>query len=64
MPELRDWNELEARMKPGDRLVTMDREWRQDAWGMNAERRERFDVILRMPVGGGQVMLLKRKGEP
>jgi len=64
MPELRDWNELEARMKPGDRLVTMDREWRQDAWGMNAERRERFEVILRMPVGGGQVMLLKRRGEP
>lgn len=63
MPEVHGWDELEARLKPEDRLVTMAREWKQDEWGMNAARRARFDVVLSRPVGGGEMLLLKWKGQ-
>jgi len=61
MPELRSYEELEATLKPQDRLVTMDREWNQNAWGLTPERRAQFDVVLKMKVGGGDVLLLQRR---
>jgi len=62
MPELRTYEELEARLKPGDQLVSMDREWNQDACGLTPERRARFEILLRMRVGGGNVLLLRKVG--
>jgi len=64
MPELHSWDELQTTLKPGDRLVTMKREWEQNAWGMTKERRAEFDVVLCRPVGGGEMLLLKPKGQP
>jgi 4-amino-4-deoxy-L-arabinose transferase-like glycosyltransferase len=64
MPELHSWQELETQLKPGDRLVTMAREWKQDEWGMTPQRRAQFEVVLARPVGGGEVLLLKWKGQP
>lgn len=61
MPELRSWEELEAKLRPEDRLVTMAREWNQDAWGLTPERRAGFEVLLKMPVGGGEVLLLRKR---
>jgi hypothetical protein len=53
--------ELEARLKPKDRKVTMDREWNQDDWGLNPEcRRACFGVLLSPPVGGGDLLLLRK----
>jgi len=63
MPELRSFEELEAKLGPEDRLIAMDREWNQDAWGMTPERRARFEVLLRMPVGGGEVLLLRTQSK-
>ncbi len=61
MPEVRDWDTLEKELGPEDRLVTMAREWNEDARGLTAERRARFEVLLRMPSGGGELLLLKWK---
>lgn len=63
MPELRRFDELAERLGPEDRLVSMDREWAQDAWGMDAQRRRGFEVLLRVPSGGGEILLI-RKGKP
>jgi 4-amino-4-deoxy-L-arabinose transferase-like glycosyltransferase len=60
MPELRSYGELVARLGPEDRLVTMRREWDMDAWGLDPGRRTEFQVLLAVPVGGGEAMLLKR----
>jgi hypothetical protein len=49
---------------PEQRLVAMDREWSTDAWGMDARAREQFEVLLTMPVGGGQALLLRRRPAP
>lgn len=62
MPEVRDFDELERRMGPEDRLVTMAREWNEDRHGLDPGRRARFEVLLRMPSGGGELLLLKRNG--
>jgi hypothetical protein len=61
MPEVRDFAELEKRLGPEDRLVTMAREWNEDLHGLNAARRGEFEVLLRMPSGGGELLLLKRQ---
>jgi hypothetical protein len=61
MPEIRDGDELERKLGAEDRLVTMRREWDTNAWGMNPGRRAHFEVLLRVPVGAGEAMLLKRK---
>ncbi|MDR3671090.1 MAG: glycosyltransferase family 39 protein [Holophaga sp.] len=63
MPELRSRAELE-RMAPDARLVAMDREWNTDAWGMDARARNQFEVLLRMPVGGGQALLIRKRPAP
>jgi 4-amino-4-deoxy-L-arabinose transferase-like glycosyltransferase len=64
MPELRSRAELERVLGPEQRLVAMDREWDTDAWGMDARARDQFEVLLRMPVGGGQALLLRRRPAP
>lgn len=61
MPEVRDWEALERELGPEDRLVSMAREWNEDAHGLTPERRERLEVLLRMPSGGGELLLLKWK---
>ncbi|WP_306601589.1 glycosyltransferase family 39 protein [Geothrix sp. 21YS21S-2] len=57
MPELRTARDLEA-LGPEDRLVSMRREWDMDDWGLD---RQRFEVMLRVPVGGGEALLIRRK---
>jgi len=61
MPELRQAGELVRVLGPGDLLVAMADEWRQDAWGMEPGLRNRFEVILQVPVGGDTALLLRRK---
>ncbi len=60
MPELRTLAELERTLGPEDRLVSQKREWDQDAWGMTPEARGRFEVLLRVPTGGSELLLLRR----
>ncbi|BDU72096.1 ArnT family glycosyltransferase [Mesoterricola silvestris] len=57
MPELRTARDLEG-LGPEDRLVSMRREWDMDDWGLD---RNRFEVLLRVPVGGGEALLIRRK---
>jgi 4-amino-4-deoxy-L-arabinose transferase-like glycosyltransferase len=61
MPEVHTYDELLGELGPEDRLVTMRREWDMDAWGMTPERRKEFEELLRVPVGGGEAILLKRR---
>jgi len=64
MPELHSRDELNQRLGPDQRLVAMSREWNTDAWGMDAQARKEFEVLLRMPVGGGEALLLRRRPSP
>jgi len=61
MPELRSWPELQARLGPQDRLVATAQEWRQNAWGLTPQVRDRFQVLLRVPVGADDTLLLAWK---
>ena len=61
MPEVRSRAELQRLLGPEQRLVAMDREWSADAWGMDARARDQFEVLLRMPVGGGVALLLRKR---
>lgn len=60
MPELRTAEGLE-RLDPEARLVAQRDEWEQDAWGMTPALRDRFEVLLAVPTGGGEILLLKKK---
>jgi 4-amino-4-deoxy-L-arabinose transferase-like glycosyltransferase len=60
MPELRTGKALEA-MDPEARLVAQRGEWEQNAWGMTPGLRSRFEVLLAVPTGGGEILLLKKK---
>jgi hypothetical protein len=60
MPELRTAQALED-LDPEARLVAQRGEWEQDAWGMTASRRAGFEVLLAVPTGGGEILLLRRK---
>ncbi len=60
MPELRTAEALE-RLGPEARLVAQRGEWEQDAWGMSPALRARFEVLLAVPTGGGEILLLKKK---
>ena len=59
MPELRTARALEA-LDPEARLVAQRGEWEQDAWGMTPALRSRFEVLLSVPTGGGEILLLKK----
>ncbi len=60
MPEIRDAEGLKA-MGSEERLITMRREWDEDAHGLNAALRDQFVVVYTMPTGGGEVLLLRKK---
>ncbi len=60
MPELHRAEELLERLGPEDRLVAGRREWDEDNWGMDPQLRARFDLLLEVPVGGGQFLVLRR----
>jgi 4-amino-4-deoxy-L-arabinose transferase-like glycosyltransferase len=60
MPELRTAEALE-RLDPEARLVAQRDEWVQDAWGMTPALRDRFEVVLAVPTGGGEILLLRKK---
>jgi 4-amino-4-deoxy-L-arabinose transferase-like glycosyltransferase len=57
MPELRTRTALEA-LAPGDRLVAMRRDWETNEYGLDPAERARYQVLLRVPVGGGEALLL------
>lgn len=60
MPELRSAEALEG-MDPEARLVARRGDWEQDAWGMTPAFRARFEVILSVPTGGDEILLLKKR---
>ncbi len=60
MPELRRAEALET-LGPEARLVAQRSEWEQDAWGMTPALRGRFEVLLAVPTGGGEILLLRRR---
>jgi hypothetical protein len=60
MPELRHADALET-LDPEARLVAQRGEWEQNAWGMTPDRRARFEVLLAVPTGGGEILLLRRR---
>jgi len=61
MPELHSYPELISKLGPGDRLVAMRREWDTGAGGMTPERRAGFEVLLSVPIGEGEALLLSRR---
>jgi 4-amino-4-deoxy-L-arabinose transferase-like glycosyltransferase len=61
MPEIRSRAELDRLVGPEQRLVAQRGEWDNNAWGMDPEARRGFEVLLQMPVGGGEFLLLRRK---
>ena len=63
MPELRSAEALEA-MAPEARLVAQRGEWEQDAWGMTSALRARFEVLLAVPTGGGEILLIRKRPTP
>ena len=63
MPELRTAKALEA-LGPEARVVAQGDEWRQDAWGMTPTLRSRFEVLLAVPTGGDEILLLKKRTTP
>ena len=60
MPELRTARALEA-LDPEARLVAQRGEWERDAWGLTPVLRSRFEVLLSVPTGGGEILLLRKK---
>ncbi|NWJ39452.1 MAG: glycosyltransferase family 39 protein [Geothrix sp.] len=63
MPELRSARALEG-MDAEARLVAQRGEWEQDAWGMTPALRARFEVLLSVPTGGGEILLLRKRPNP
>ncbi|MBK9796197.1 MAG: glycosyltransferase family 39 protein [Holophagaceae bacterium] len=63
MPELRSAKALES-LDPEARLVAQRDEWEQDAWGMMPALRARFEVLLAVPTGGDEILLLKKRPDP
>jgi hypothetical protein len=60
MPEVRTAEALE-RLDPEARLVAQRGEWEQNAWGMTPVLRARFEVLLVVPTGGGEILLLRKR---
>ena len=60
MPEIRRIEALEQ-LDPEARLVAQRRDWDDDARGLTPALRARFEVLLVVPTGSGEVLLLKRK---
>jgi 4-amino-4-deoxy-L-arabinose transferase-like glycosyltransferase len=60
MPELRSAEALEG-LDPEARLVAMQDDWDQNAWGMSPALRDRFEVLLVVPTGADEILLLRKK---
>ena len=60
MPELRTLAELDSRLRAEDRLVAMAQDWRP----LPGQIRSRFEVILRVAVGGDDILLLGKRPSP
>jgi 4-amino-4-deoxy-L-arabinose transferase-like glycosyltransferase len=60
MPELRSAAALEQ-LSPEARLVAMQEDWEQNAWGLNPALRDRFEVLLVVPTGADEILLLRRR---
>ncbi|BDU76166.1 ArnT family glycosyltransferase [Mesoterricola sediminis] len=60
MPEIRTVAQLEA-VGPEDRVVTMRRDWEDKGTGLDDGTRARFEILLRVPVGGGEALLLRKR---
>ncbi|WLT33441.1 glycosyltransferase family 39 protein [Geothrix sp. PMB-07] len=60
MPELRSAEALEH-MDFEARLVARRGDWEQDAWGMTPALRAGYEVILSVPTGGDEILLLKKR---
>jgi 4-amino-4-deoxy-L-arabinose transferase-like glycosyltransferase len=63
MPELRTAKALET-LDPEARLVARRDEWNEGAWGLTPALRSRFEVLLAVPTGGGELLLLKKRAGP
>jgi hypothetical protein len=61
MPEIHSRAELERLLGPEQRLVAMAGDWAADAWGMDPQARQEFEIVFRMPVGGGEALLIRRR---
>jgi len=59
MPELRTIAQLEA-LPPGTLLVATMRDWPTSQGGLTDAQRAMFETIVKMPVGGGGFMLMKK----
>jgi 4-amino-4-deoxy-L-arabinose transferase-like glycosyltransferase len=60
MPELRSAVNLEQ-LDSEARLVAMRDEWEQNAWGMTPALRARFEVLLVVPTGADEILLLRKR---
>ncbi len=60
MPELRHAVALEQ-LGPEARLVAMQDEWERNAWGMTPALRERFEVLVVVPTGADEILLLRKR---
>jgi len=61
MPEIRSRAELDRLLGPEQRLVAMNREWEEDAWGLDPQARQGYEVLLRFPVGEGEALLIRKR---
>ncbi len=60
MPEIRSATILE-RLDPEARLVAQRDEWEQNAWGNSPALRARFEVLLSVSTGSGDILLLRKR---
>jgi 4-amino-4-deoxy-L-arabinose transferase-like glycosyltransferase len=60
MPELRSAEAL-GQLDPEARLVAMQDEWEQNARGLTPALRARFEVLLVVPTGADEILLLRRR---
>lgn len=60
MPEVRSAAALE-RLDPEARLVAQRDEWEANAWGNSPELRARFEVLLSVTTGSGDILLLRKR---
>jgi len=61
MPEIRSRADLDRLLGPEQRLVAMKREWEEDAWGLDPQARQSYEVLLRFPVGEGEALLIRKR---
>ncbi|HEX9081907.1 MAG TPA: hypothetical protein VF768_06485, partial [Holophagaceae bacterium] len=60
MPEVRTAKAL-ATLDPEARLVAQRDEWEQNLGGLTPALRAQFDLLLDVPTGGGEILLLRRR---